>query len=402
MRKNGINTELRPITGGICAPDGFKVGGVACGIKEDGQTDLAMIVAQKRCRVACVYSQVAKVGAPITVTKKNLSNGLAQAILINGGVANAFAEDGEQIAQSAVRLVEKYHNISYDDVVIASTGNLGKTLTLAPFERGIAALREGMSNGEDYNAAVAEAVSSVDEVAKTFAFTFNLGDYPCKIGGVYKGKLHVNPNMATTLVFMTTDVNISQKMLARALAAETRETLNMLALDGEPSPNDMACIMTTCRAENSLIDCVDSEYSKFTRALRAVLTYICNDIARRTDGKTMLCSVLGARSKQVSRAISKKIATSDVVKKSVLRNDIDTDGILYILSQSDAIDDFSRVEISLHTEDKRLVLYEDEKKIRASESSMQSMLGSPDVNLCVRIGYGNYASTAYGSAILVK
>lgn len=98
MRKNGINTELRPIDGGICAPDGFKVGGVACGIKEDGRTDLAMIVAQKRCRVACVYSQVVKVGAPIPVTKKNLSNGLAQAILINGGIANAFAEDGEQLA----------------------------------------------------------------------------------------------------------------------------------------------------------------------------------------------------------------------------------------------------------------------------------------------------------------
>lgn len=402
MRKNGINTELRPIDGGICAPDGFKVGGVACGIKEDGRTDLAMIVAQKRCRVACVYSQVVKVGAPIPVTKKNLSNGLAQAILINGGIANAFSEDGEQLAQRAVRLVEKYHNIPYDDVVIASTGKLGKPLTLAPFERGIAALREGMGSGEEYDAAVADAVSSVDGDTKTFSFSFNLGDYPCKIGGIYKGKLHVNPNMATTLVFMTTDVNISQKMLSRALSAETRETLNMLALDGEPFPNDMACIMTTCRAENSLIDCVDSEYMKFTRALRAVLTYICDDVARCSDGKTVLCSVLGARSKQVSRAISKQIATSDVIKKSILRNDIDTDGILYILSQSDAITDYSRVEITLWAKDKCLALYEDEKKIRVSEESLRTMLGSPDVNLRVRIGYGNYASTAYGSAILTK
>ena len=259
-----------------------------------------------------------------------------------------------------------------------------------------------MGRGGEFSVAAADAITSVGERAKDFSFSFDLGDYPCKIGGIYKGKLHLNPNMATTLVFITTDVNISQKMLSRALAAETRETLNMLALDGEPSPNDTACIMTTGKAGNYLIDCVDSEYLKFTRALRAVLTYICDDIAQQSDGKALLCTVLGARSKQVSRAISKKIATSDVVKKSLLRNDIDVDGILYILSEFDAVGDYACVEIYLQAGEKRLVLYEDEKKIRAPEELRREMLRAPKANLCVRIGYGNYASTAYGSAISEK
>lgn len=400
MRKNGVNTELRPIFGGICAPEGFKAGGIACGIKDGEQRDLAMIIAERRCRTACVYAQTPTVGAPIPVTKKHLSNGLAQAVLINSGVANVFMPEGEQLAQEASRLVEKYHNVCYDDVVVASTGEIGKNLTLAPFDRGIAALRVHMGRGREFSLAAADAITSAGEKAKDFSFSFDLGAYPCKIGGIYKGKLHLNPNMATTLVFITTDVNISQKMLQRALAAETRETLNMLALDSEPSPNDTACIMTTGKAGNYLIDCVDSEYVKFTRALRAVLTYICDDIAQQSEGKTMFCKVLGARSKQVSRTLSKKIAMSDVVKKSVLHNDIDVEGILYMLSESDAVSDYSCVEIYLETEDKRLVLYEDERKIITGEEQRRAMFTSPKTGLCVRIGYGNYASTAYGSAIL--
>lgn len=400
MRKNGINSELRPIDGGICAPDGFKAGGAYCGIKDGGENDLAMIVAEKKCRTACVYSQSPTVGAPIPITKKHLLNGWAQAVLVNSGAANVFIPDGEKLADTATRLVEKYHNIAYDDVVIASTGEIGKELTLDHFERGIAALRVHLGKGRDFSREAARAITSVSEKAKDFSFTFDLGDFPCKIGGIYKGRTHVCPNMATTLVFLTTDVNITQEMLARALAAETRETLNMLALDGEPSPNDMACIMTTGRAGNSLIDCVDSEYAKFARALRSVLIKICEEIARGGEGSPLRCKILGARSKPISRALAKRIATSDIVKRAAIRNDVDVDGILYILSEFEGVNDYSCVEIYLQTEDNKLVLYEDERKIRLSDELRRQGLNARDATLCVRIGRGNYSSTAYGTAIL--
>lgn len=400
MRKNGINNDLRFIDGGICAVDGFKAGGVCCGIKNEDEYDLAMIIAERKCRAACVYSQSPVVGAPIPITKKHLSNGLAQAILINSGAANVFLPNGEVLAGSATRLVEKYHNISYDDVIIASTGLIGKALTIDDFDRGIAALRVHMGTTRAHSKAAAEAITSNGERAKHFAFSFDLGDFPCKIAGVFKGKMHVSPNMATTLVFLTTDVNISQAMLARALAAETRETLNMLALDGEPSPNDMACIMTTCKAGNYIIDCVDSEYAKFTRALRAVLTYICEGIASESAGQIIRCRVLGAKSKPLARTISKRLATSDVVKRAVLRNQIDVDGILFILSEFEGIQDYAGAQIFLQTADKKVAIYEDERKIAIFDETLREILRASDLILGVCIGKGNYASTAYGTAIL--
>ena len=402
MRKNGINRELRPIDGGICAPEGFRAGGVACGIKDEDKKDLALIIAPRKCRTACVYSTLPKVGAPIPITKKHLSNGLAQAVLINSGVANVFMPDGEKLADNATRLVEKYHNISYDDVLIASTGEIGKEITIDNFDRGVAALRVHMGVGSSFSRAAADAITSRGEKGKDFSYAFDLGDFPCRIGGIYKGKMHVCPNMATTLAVLTTDVNISQEMLARALAAETRETLNMLAIDGEPSPNDMVCIMTTGRAGNSLIDCVDSEYMKFTRALRSVLIKICENIALGAEGRAIPCILSGAKSKQVSRTLSKRIATSEVLKKIVLRNDIDVDGILYILSESDGISDYSLVSVYLQAGDRRLMFYEDENKIFSAEELRAEFLNQPGVTLCVRIGSGNYSSKAYGVAHVEK
>lgn len=400
MRKNGINCELRFIDGGICAVDGFKAGGVCCGLKNEENNDLAMIVAERKCRTACVYSLSPVVGAPIPVTKKHLANGLAQAILVNGGAANVFLSNGEALADGATRLVEKYHNIAYDDVIIASTGVIGKPITMDNFDRGIAALRVHLGTTREYSKAAADAITSNGEKAKHFAFSFHLGDFPCKIAGIYKGKMHVSPNMATTLVFLVTDVNISQAMLSRALAAETRETLNMLALDGEPSPNDMACIMTTCKAGNYIIDCVDSEYAKFTRALRAVLTYICEGIASEGMGRTIRCQLLGAKSKPLARLIAKRIATSSIIKSAVARNEIDIDGIMFLLTEFEGINDYSKVQIFLQSADKKMVIYEDERRIVFSDATMRQMLSATDLIVGVRIGNGNYGAIAYGSAIL--
>ena len=168
MRKNGINCQLRPIEGGICAPEGFKAGGVSSGIKCDDEIDMAMIVAERKCRTACVYSQLSTVGAPIPITKKHLNNGLAQAILVNGGVANVFLPDGEKLADEATRLVERYHNISYDDVLIASTGEIGKPLSYYNFERGVVALRVHMGKERSFSKAATSALSSVNDRARDF------------------------------------------------------------------------------------------------------------------------------------------------------------------------------------------------------------------------------------------
>ena len=330
---------------------------------------------------------------------------MAQAVLVNSGIANVFLENGEKLADAATRLIEKNFSVAFDDVVIASTGVIGKRLTLQPFEVGIPQLPKNIGNNAEYSLAAAQAIASYGEEAKQLSFSFDLGAYPCKIGVICKGDMHVSPNMATTLVFITTDVNITTEMLQRALATEVRETLNMLNLDGVGSPNDMACIMASCRAGNYVIDRVDTEYEKFTKALRAVLSEVCRVIVEgslRRDEKPFYCKVLGCKSKQLSRAISKRLIRSDIVKCAVRRQDIDLEGIFFLLSEFDAVKDYADVEICLQSGMVRLALYENEQKMSCLPEIKNNLLSAADATLCVRVGKGNYASLAYGSAYTDK
>lgn len=399
MRKNGVNRKLYPIEGGLCAPGGFIIGGVSCGIRGNHKNDLALLLSEKKCKTACVYSQLPNVGAPIGITKKHLYNGQAQAVLVNGGVANVFMPEGEEIADGACRLVERYFNIAYDDVVIASTGEIGKPLRLDSFETGLISLRTRMGNHSSCNLAAAEAITSEGEEGKVNAYSFFIGDYLCKIGVLYKGNMHVCPNMATTLIFLTTDVNISLEMLSRALSAEIRETVNMLNVDGAASPNDMACIMANGKAGNSLIDRVDSEYYKFTMALRAVLREVCLSIVKGAKGRRMQCKAIGAKSKQLARAAAKSLVGSSVVKNLFLDGEIDLEGITYLLFGIEGLTDFSCLQIFLEGNGEELVLYEDEMRIPCNRALVEEFLNAEDVTLCVRLGNGNYDALAYGSAV---
>ena len=399
MRKNGVNRKLYPIEGGICAPGGFKVGGVSCYIRGNEKNDLALFISEKKCKTACVYSQLPNVGAPIGITKKHLYNGLAQAVLVNGGVANVFMPEGEEIADGACRLVERYFNVSYDDVVIASTGEIGKPLQLDSFETGLISLRTCMGSHDVYNLAAAEAITSENEPAKVAAYSFFIGDYLCKIGVLYKGNMHVYPNMATTLVFLTTDVNISLEMLSRALSAEVRETVNMLNVDGTASPNDMACIMANGRAGNSLIDRVDSEYYKFTMALRAVLREVCLSIAKGGKGRMIQCKAIGAKSKQLARAVAKTLVGSNIVKNLFTGEEIDLEGVAYLLFGIEGLTDFSCLQIFLEANGEELILYEDERSIPCNRELIDRALNAEDITFCVRLGNGNYDALAYGNAL---
>ncbi len=396
MRKNGVNREIYPIEGGICAPEGFSVGSVACGIRDNGERDLALIVSKRKCRTACVYSQLPVVGAPMEITRKHLENGLAQAILVNGGAANVLIEEGVLLADKACRLVEQHCNIPYDDVVIASTGEIGKKLCLQHFEKGLIEIRRTFGDREEDSLAAAQAITSLGEPARHAAFSFDLGDFPCKIGVLYKGSMHVCPNMATTLVFLTTNVNISSEMLQKGLGAAVRDTLNMLNTDGAPSPNDMVCIMANGNAGNCRIEDADSEYDKFVMALRSVLKVICHSIAQTCGEKSFDVRVVGVKSKPLARAIAKTLAEKVSIKNIFQKGTVDIENILYLLCGFDGIGNYSKVAISIKSDVGKFILYEDQLKQPCLVETLRSILLGKNAELCIRIGRGNYEATAYG------
>ena len=185
------------ISGGICAAKGFKANGVHCGIRKNrSKRDLALIYSTVPASAAAVYTTNLVKGAPLTVTKRHLENGIAQAIICNSGNANTCNADGIDVAETMSRLVADELGIAADDVVVASTGVIGQPLDVTPIKNGLPALAEGLS--EEGAEAAAEAILTTDTVKKEVAVSFTVGGKVCRLGGIAKGSGMIHPNMATT------------------------------------------------------------------------------------------------------------------------------------------------------------------------------------------------------------
>ncbi len=394
MRKNGINRELRPISGGICAPEGYLANGVASGIRADNGLDFGMIFTKRRCSVGCVYATGNTVGAPVKVSKKNMRNGYARAVLVNGGVANALQKEGEKLALSVCDLFF-YYGIERTEIVLTSTGEMGKPLTLAPFQKSFRSLYEGLGASEEHGALLTQAMHGEGE-AKQLSFAFDLGDYPCKMGVVFKGGRYSAPNMATFLAFLTTDVNITAPMLQKALEAEVRETLNQLNVGGTPSPNDTVCILANGGAGNYRIDRQDSEYKKFTYALRAVLKEICLTTARAV-GQAFTCKVTGGISKEVARSVAKSVVGASGVKASLAQGYVDVESVFCTLAEKATLEYPEKVRIELRSDKRGVTLYEANRAFPFAKELLTSLFADGEVEIFLDMQAGNYSAIAIGS-----
>ena len=394
MRKNGVNRNITAIDGGICAPDGFMVGACACGIRAQGE-DLALLLSDSRCPTAAVYADGDFCGASSVISKKHLRDGYARAVVVNGGIANMFLPYGEKLADDICGLVEKTFVIRKEDVLIASTGETGKPLELKPFEKGVRILPTCLDRVSGGDKAV-RALAGEDGIGKQLSFSFELGAFTCKIGALFKATAHVCPNMATTLVFLTTDVNISSEMLQKALLTATRETLNGINIDGISSPNDAAFIFANGKAGNYKIDCVDTEYKKFVLALQLTLTEICKAIISGGNRKGLLCEILSAKSKQIARELAKKIVGTSAIKRGLADGTVDIDGVLYILSELKAAKEFFDIKIAVKTSQTRLILFEDGKKLPQNPALIKELLLGKEIFLEIDLSEGNFRSVAFG------
>ena len=193
---------MKTVSGGVCAAKGFTANGVHCGIRKNRtKKDLALIYSEVPAHAAAVYTTNLVKGAPLTVTKQHIANGLAQAVICNSGNANTCNANGIEIAEQMSEALAKELQISANDVVVASTGVIGQPLNLAPIVSGIPTLVAGLS--KDGGEAAAEGIMTTDTVKKEIAFEFEVGGKTCHIGGIAKGSGMIHPNMATMLVFIT-------------------------------------------------------------------------------------------------------------------------------------------------------------------------------------------------------
>ncbi|MBO4862642.1 MAG: bifunctional ornithine acetyltransferase/N-acetylglutamate synthase, partial [Firmicutes bacterium] len=278
---------MKIISGGVCAAKGYKAGGVHCGIRRNpGKKDLALIVSDCIANAAAVYTTNLVKGAPIIVDKQHLADGKAQAVICNSGNANTCNANGIEIAEGMADLVEKHTGIAANDVVVASTGVIGEPLSLVPIAKGIDGLVSSLSY--DGSLEACHAIMTTDTVPKEIAVEFGLGGKTCRMGGIAKGSGMIHPNMATMLVFITTDAAVSAEMLQKALSEDIKSTFNMTSVDGDTSTNDTVVLMANGLAGNAEVTEDGEDFKVFMKALNTVNMHLCRGIAADGEGATKL------------------------------------------------------------------------------------------------------------------
>ncbi len=384
--------------GGVCAAKGFKASGIHCGIRKNKlKRDLALIVSEVKASAAATYTTNLVKGAPLTVTKKNLGDGYAQAIICNSGNANTCNANGIEIAEGMCNLVEQYAKIPANDVIVASTGVIGQPLDITPIADGMPSLVKQLDfSGSRY---AAEGIMTTDTKLKEIAFKFQVGGKMCTIGGIAKGSGMIHPNMATMLVFITTDVNITPAVLQTALSEDIKDSFNMVSVDGDTSTNDMCCILANGLAENKCIDSVLCDgYDEFKAALFAVTSYLCRNIARDGEGATRLMEVTvsGAETKEIARTVAKSVACSSLLKAAIFGADANWGRVLCAIGYSGADLDVNKVGVSFKSAAGEIEVCRNGAGVDFSEEIAKKILLEEEITILITLNSGDAAATAWG------
>lgn len=387
---------MKQITGGVCAAKGFSANGLHCGIRKNKtKRDLALIYSEVPASAAAVYTQNLVKGAPLTVTKAHLADGRAQAMICNSGNANTCNANGIEIAEQMSELLAKELNIAPKDVIVASTGVIGQPLNITPIAEGIPPLVAGLGDHSDY---ACEGIMTTDTKPKEIAFSFEIDGVTCRIGGIAKGSGMIHPNMATMLVFVTTDCAISSAMLEKALKEDVKTSFNMVSVDGDTSTNDMVSIMANGKAGNVVIESEGEAFDAFCEALHGVTAYLCRMIAGDGEGATKLleCVVTGAVDEQNARIVAKSVICSSLFKAAMFGADANWGRVLCAIGYSGADVDIHAVDVAFRSAKGEIAVCKNGAGVPFSEEVAKEILLESEIQILIELNSGNGTATAWG------
>ena len=388
---------MKLITGGVCAAKGFKANGIHCGIRHNKvKRDIALIVSEVPATAAAVYTRNLVKGAPLAVTKKHIANGIAQAVICNSGNANTCNANGIEIAEAMAALVEKTIGVKAEDVVVASTGVIGQPLKLEPIEKGMPALAAGLS--VENATLAAEAIMTTDTLKKEVAVEFTVCGKTCRMGGIAKGSGMIHPNMATMLVFITTDCAISAELLQKALSGDIKNTFNMLSIDGDTSTNDMVTVLANGMAGNEIIATEGEDFETFMKALNTLTVQLCRMIAGDGEGATKLleCVATGADTQDAAKIASKSVICSSLLKSAMFGADANWGRVLCAIGYSGADVDVSKIGVSFRSKAGTVEVCRDGSGVPFSEELAKQVLLESEIEILITLGDGPYGATAWG------
>lgn len=389
--------EIKAIEGGICAAKGFKAAGMAAGIKKNGKPDLAMVVCEKECAAAAVFTRNKVKASPVYLTTEHLKNGRARGILANSGNANACTPDGAEVAKRCCEAAAKATGLRAEDFAIASTGVIGQSLDAGLFEAALPDLAARLS--VDGSVEAARAIMTTDTVPKEFAVEFELNGKRCRVGAIAKGSGMININMATMLMFVTTDADIAPDVLQQALATEVEASLNQVCVDGDMSTNDTLILLASGLAGNAAItQAQGADYEAFGAALHDICVKVSRALARDGEGATKLieCHVNSAPSVEIARAVSKTVIASDLFKAAMFGADANWGRALCAIGYTPGDFSVDNVRLRLQSAAGEVLVCEGSMHHDYSEEEASKILAEEEIRVLIDLGCGDAEGMAWG------
>ena len=390
--------NFKSIPGGICAPAGFSAAGVHCGIRHNhSKLDLALIKADVRCAGAGCYTTNKVYGAPITVDREHLKDGYAQAIVVNSGNANTCAPNGIELAKETCEIVANELGISADDVLPASTGVIGQAMSIEPFAKGIPAAAAKLAATDAGSHDAATAIMTTDTHSKEVSIEFPIGGKTCRMGAIAKGSGMIHPNMATMLLFITTDVKVEPAVLQAALSSVVPATFNQISVDGDTSTNDTVLLLAS-GLSGAEVQPGTADYDTFVAALTQVAEQLSRELAGDGEGATKLleCIVTGAPDLLTARAVSKSVIHSSLFKAAMFGADANWGRVLCAIGYTPGDFDISKTAVRLKSKAGEVFVCENAAYHPYSEDEAAKVLKEDEIQILVDLGSGDFTAKAWG------
>lgn len=381
---------MKTVDGGVCSPLGFSAGGIWCGIrKKNDKKDLALIVSDRCCTAAGMYTTNIVKAASVLLTQKQLLDASCQAILCNSGNANACTgEEGMNNALRMAALGAESLGIDSSLVAVASTGVIGVPLPIEKIEQGMDKLKSSLRKDKKGHEAALEAIMTTDTKPKDIAVEFVLGGKKVRMGAMAKGAGMIHPNMATMLSFITCDADICPELLETALRAAVQKSFNRVSVDGDTSTNDTVLVLANGKAGNKRIEQVDKDYYVFANALETVCIKLAKDMARDGEGASRLisCTVSGADSEADAEKLAKSVISSSLVKTACFGSDANWGRILCAMGYAGVSFDPASVSVRFASKAGDLLVCQNGASIEFSEEQAKQILQQDEVEIVIQIG----------------
>jgi glutamate N-acetyltransferase / amino-acid N-acetyltransferase len=376
---------MKIIDGGVTAPKGFTAAGVACGIKKDNKKDLAIVCSEDNAIASGVFTTNVVKGHSLQVSIENIKNGIARAIVINSGNANAcVGEAGYKDAQEMTKLTAELLHCEPQDILVNSTGVIGSKLNMPNVRSGIRlAVNELNAEGGDD---AEEAIMTTDLIPKEIAVEIEIQGEKVHIGGMAKGSGMIHPNMATMIGIITTDANISRSLLDKALKHCVKSTFNRVSVDGDTSVCDSVFVLANGFADNDAIVKDDYEYSIFVDALMHVCTYLAKLMAKDGEGATKLIEVIvdGAGDEADAYKVVSAVAKSPLVKTAIFGEDANWGRIITATGYSGASFDPNLTDIYIGN----LLVCRNGSAVNFDESAAKEILKQKEITIKINLKKG--------------